>query len=377
MNRNFPTPPARLGLRSGLALALACLSTGTAWAGFTSVAVPIGVYDRYFVTGSASAGAPGDGRAGGYECNVYGHGGYINDLRGCGATGGRWPAATALQGTVDSTGRTTSFTAQAQANAAHNIYDANNNPITIIDPAYSRARAAASLANASLHVSVANNADSGGFVAGSTLATLHDTLNFHVAGADANTTTRVQFQFAIDGSMVNDGRTTIYGEPGSGSLVSYFSLDNMASGGFGSPEYSLMAGATWENYRGIFTLPATGMVDDRGNLAQGSWSTLTLNSMVFDGYFDILGADAVINPTLSIALDCSIGLQCDYGNTAKLRFTSLPSTVSFTSNSGVFMSGLAPSASVPEPGSLVLLGLGLGAAGLLRRRSPPVRAGVA
>ena len=156
-------------------------------------------------------------------------------------------------------------------------------------------------------------------------------MTFHVADADANTRTRVLFQFSIDGSVANDGSTTIYGEPGSGSLVSYFRLDNTSSAGTGSAEYNLIAGATWEHYRGVFTLPATGMVDDRGSLADGSWSTLTLQSMVFDGYFDIIGAEAVINPTLGIALDCSIGLQCDYGNTAKLRFTSLPSTVSFTS----------------------------------------------
>lgn len=376
MNRKHPPSPAhRSALKWTLTLALPFLSAGTAHAGFTTVAAPIGVYDRSFVTSTASAGAPGTGANARYDCNAGSFGGAISDLRGCGGYGGRPPGTGIESGTADSTGRTTAVTALAQANDFHTVYDSNNQPIYVVDPSFSRAQASASLADAGLHLSVANNPASGGYVGGHAEATLHDRLTFRVAGADASTTTRVQFQFSIDGSVSNDGRTTIYGEPGSGTLVSYFSLDNRQSGAFGSPEYSLLAGATWENFRGDFTMPATGMVDDRGSLAEGVWTTLDIGSMVFDGYFDIIGAEAEINPTLLMSLDCSLGLQCDYGNTAKLRFTNLPSSVSFTSDSGVFMSALTPPpppdpGAVPEPASLALAGVGFLAACWTRRRRP-------
>ena len=98
-----------------------------AWAGFTTISVPTGVYDRYFTTASVSVGAPADGRNAGYDCNTNSFGGSVSALKGCGNSGTRTPQAASSSGTVDSTGRTTSVLAQAKASEFHVNYDANNN----------------------------------------------------------------------------------------------------------------------------------------------------------------------------------------------------------------------------------------------------------
>ena len=48
---------------AGIGLVFALLSAGTAGA------APVGVYNSYFVTGSAGGLAPGDGKGGEYLCN--------------------------------------------------------------------------------------------------------------------------------------------------------------------------------------------------------------------------------------------------------------------------------------------------------------------
>lgn len=350
---------------AGIGLLIALLSAGTAGA------APSGNYNSYFVTGSAGAGAPGDGKSGEYLCNSGQFGGTIATQSGCGintAPGyNRHAPATEYQGTVDNTGRTTSFVAQTTAHGFHVTFDAANQPVTVIDPSFSHARAAADLASASLHATVTNNANNG-FVAGSARADLHDILNLQVAGADASTVTRVNFQFAVDGTWLNDGQTTQFGEQGSGNLRATLLLDDVSSAHPNTPDYWINANAGWAVFGGAYT-QGSPMADIRGAHAGGSWTTMTAEEMVFDGWIDIVGTNAVLNPTLSLSLDCSIGLQCDYGNTAKFRFMNLPSSVTFTSDSGVFLSALdtVPGA-VPEPGSLALLLAGLGTMMGVRRR---------
>lgn len=317
-----------------------------------------GVYNRYFVTGAAAAGAPGDGRGAEYDCNSGPFDGGINSLTGCGVNSGRTPSATTYAGTVDATGRTTQFFADTTAHAFHFDYDANNLPVTVIEPAFGRGRASANLADGTVHTRVDNNANLG-YVIGTASATWHDIVTLQVAGAAANTVTRVQFRSSFVGNWLNDGQTTVYGELGSGSLEAQFLLDSTSSGNDGSTSYNLRTGGGWSVFRGAITQNAAA-VDNRGDKAGGAWTTYTDSQMVYDGYFDILGTQAVINPTLRLVANCQIGLQCDY--TGRFEFVGLPTSVSYSSDSGVFLSP------VPEPEGWALMLAGLGGLGLLTAR---------
>ncbi|NNM76147.1 PEP-CTERM sorting domain-containing protein [Sphingomonas sp. ID1715] len=69
-----------------------------------------------------------------------------------------------------------------------------------------------------------------------------------------------------------------------------------------------------------------------------------------------------------LGLDCRGGSSCDFGHTGTFRFGDLPSGLSFSSASGLFLSGLA-APGVPEPASWALMIAGFAGAGMsLRRR---------
>lgn len=98
------------------------------------------------------------------------------------------------------------------------------------------------------------------------------------------------------------------------------------------------------------------------------------------GQFDYFKSITLFVPTgeTTLNLQAELGIfcigtgLCDFGNTAALRFGALPDGLSFTSQSGVFLSGLSgPAPGVPEPASWAMLiaGFGLVGARLRRRRA--------
>lgn len=345
---------SRLMPAAGL-LALAAAAAGPAHA------APTGVYNQYFVTGSASTGS-GSGSDNWYRCNI-GAAGALPGCEGFAGLGLAYLANTTI-GTVDATGRTTSFFADTTRRMYHVEFPAQGDPVVALDPGSSRARASANLADASLHASVVNNSGNVAYVGGLAQADLHDIVTLRVAGADASTRTRVNFSFAIDGLAYDSGQTTVYGEHGSGDLVARLLLNDLSSAN-DNGDYTVIAGAGWTKTSTSDFMQSALFYENRGDaaLAGGSWVQNSLNLMQFDGWLDIVGTSATINPTLYLSVGCSIGLVCDYGNTAKFSFVGLPSSVTFTSDSGVFLTS-----AVPEPQTWALFMGGMVALGGLARR---------
>ena len=339
-----PLPRRRLPGRLAPSAALLALAAA---AGGPAQAVPIGVYTEYFVTGSTftGSGSGGDNR---YECNI----GAAGALPGCVGTPG--DAANTTTGTVDSSGRTTSFFADTTRR---------------VGPASSRARAAANLADASLHASVVNDSNNTDYVFGQAVADLHDIVTLTVAGADASTRTRVNFSFAVDGLAYDTGKTTIFGQPGAGSMLARLLLNDLSSAN-DNGNYALAAAAGWSKTAYANFVQDTPFYENRGDaaLSGGSWVQNSLSLMQFDGWLDIVGASATINPTLSLSVQCDIGLVCDYNNTAKFSFVGLPDSVRFSSDSGVFLTAGITAAAVPEPQSWTMVLAGMAALGFVTRR---------
>jgi hypothetical protein len=346
--------------RSGLLPAAGLLALAAAAAG-PAHAAPTGVYNEYFVTGSASTGS-GSGSDNWYRCNI----GAAGALPGCEGFPGLGLAylANTTTGTVDATGRTTSFF----ADTTRRMYRGGNTdigePLVVLLPGSSRAFASANLADASLHASVMNNSENVAYVGGQAQADLHDIVTLRVAGADAGTRTRVNFSFAIDGLAYDSGQTTIYGQHGSGDLVARLLLNDLSSDN-DNGDYTVIAGAGWTKTSNSDFMQSPTFYENRGDatLAGGSWVQNSAQLMQFDGWLDIVGTRATINPTLYLSVYCDIGLVCEYGNTAKFSFVGLPSSVTFTSDSGVF---LKPA--VPEPQTAAMLLAGLLVLGRLARR---------
>ena len=74
-------------------------------------------------------------------------------------------------------------------------------------------------------------------------------------------------------------------------------------------------------------------------------------------------------------LDCRSGSTCDFGHTGAIDFGALPTGLTWTSESGTFLSAQAPNGGVPEPATwaMMILGFGLiGTAARARRRALPV-----
>jgi hypothetical protein len=163
----------------------------------------------------------------------------------------------------------------------------------------------------------------------------NDVLHFNIAGASANTVSYVGVSYTVDGTISPGGVGDANG-----------SIDNLFQFGTGVMDDIVHSGPN------TYT-PFIYSTNVNQGWASSGFSTNTPGLMVFNATYALVGpeADVYVAGTLDVA--CGLGTTCDYSHTAQFALTSLPGNVTFTSDSGVFLT--APLSGVPEPSSVLFL----------------------
>jgi hypothetical protein len=180
---------------------------------------------------------------------------------------------------------------------------------------------------------------------GYTTGILSDGLTWHVAGGGA---AAVTISVHVDGTLENN--------------VNIFT-QTLAMRIEGTTEETM-------NFQGDSASGPGGLTFQTFPSANQSWvseafSDVSVTGFNFTGVFDVTNGE--YTPFyMSFAIDpCGYGLTCDFQDTDQLSL-SLPTGVSYTSDSGVFLS--SPAMSVPEPTTLTLLAVGAFGVAFARRR---------
>lgn len=239
--------------------------------------------------------------------------------------GGVHPGSTAgftATGTMDGTGRGRALNIVARADCAGPV------PVCVGQSGFNRTATTADLATATLTArSAGTNDGPQRYGIGRGDAWLHDVLQFTVAGATAQTVTRVHFQYAVNGTWTN--ATT----PNAGLVQADLCMNNFASQACDLESVSglILLGRTLGSG---FAVPRPSGLRAGPN---GSWTTATGNALVYNGYFDIVGPSQTIRPTLILVVQGESSSDSDVAYTGRFSFTNLPPQVRYTSASGVFL----------------------------------------
>lgn len=194
-----------------------------------------------------------------------------------------------------------------------------------------------SFASASLGLGTLGAYDSGSATGGSNRASsaLNDTVHFHISDASS---APITVNVHVNGT-----------ESGTGIFINNFQLSSVGFLSFqmdnqGDPgNFAVLSDPGWGG--GAFT-----------NTSQGGFN--------YSGTITVTNGEA-LGITAALSLACVSAETCDFSHTATLSF-NLPSDVTFTSDSGVFLTQTA--SGVPEPATFALMGTVLVALGVFRKR---------
>jgi hypothetical protein len=201
------------------------------------------------------------------------------------------------------------------------------------------------LATGTMHGSIISAANQ---ASGGSESDFADTVTFNIPGATTTTVTNIGISFNLDGSFSNTSGTN-------GAEVETYLIGDVV----GASTFDIALNI---NPNGIVTPTASGWLTENATCQ-------TSSCFDFDGTLGLVGANPEVIFQGRLLLACGNGpCDLDYSNTAAVGL-NLPSGVTYTSDSGVFLTQNpnAPT-SVPEPSSWGLFGLGTVVVGLLNRR---------
>ncbi len=319
---------------------LAAVAASPAQAGFSVVA-----YAESYVNAANT-----DYSRGYNDFRVYGGPGYTS-------YGGCYPGGPVC--TLGGSGTTSSnpnLTTATESTSANDYFPPSVNPPIPPYSASSSAYATANLATASIGVGgqgtyldyrFPHSGQDGG--TGTAEARDNDTLHFLIAGANASTVTPIGVAFTVHGTV---GSPTPLGDS-QGHVQATLDF----GGGYFNASVDSDISSAWVP---VFTPGAT-----------AGWASYTISpaspgNFTFRGVYDLVGSTVDLGVLERLYASCGLGTSCDYTHTGTLAFT-LPSSVSFTSDSGVFLT--SPTGGVPEPTTWTMMLVGAAFTGLALRGS--------
>jgi hypothetical protein len=170
--------------------------------------------------------------------------------------------------------------------------------------------------------------------------------------------------FALDGGTALLGANS----PVAYDPSNYLQNVNLAVTGTGTAAYvewqgTANGGSPLKTDPPTFTASTAGTQGWSNGGGSGVYSGLAYNGFLFTGTLAVTNGE-VLNIDLIQSMTCNDGATCSYQNTGQLSLID-PNGVSYTSNSGVF---LTQTSTTPEPASLLLIGLGIAVIGCARPR---------